>query len=403
MPAMQPAAIPLSLYVHIPWCVRKCPYCDFNSHERQDDAEPQYVAALIQDVVQECVRVPSLAERDIVSVFFGGGTPSLFSGASIQTILDGMRRQLRFASDCEITLETNPGTAEYDRFEAYLEAGVNRLSFGIQSFDPAKLKRLGRIHDEQQARAAVRAAQRAGFANINLDLMYALPEQTLAGALQDVAEAIALGPIHLSHYQLTLEPNTLFAAKPPPLPDDDLAYDMQLACQDAMAAAGFTQYEVSAYAAAGRQARHNRNYWQFGDYIGLGAGAHGKLTLPDGSIIRSARKKLPRSYLNGIATNHVLAEWQAIPKHRLPFEFMLNALRLNEGFAVAQFAQRTGLPWSDIQPQIDSAIADGLLELAAEPHGTLCRPTELGRRFLNDLIERFLPDESPPSDAIATR
>lgn len=394
MPIMLPAVIPLSLYLHIPWCVRKCPYCDFNSHERQDDAEPQYVAALIQDVRQECARVPSLVERDIVSVFFGGGTPSLFSGASIKAILDGMRASLRFAPDCEITLETNPGTAEYDRFEAYLEAGVNRLSFGIQSFDPAKLKRLGRIHDEQQARNAVRAAQAAGFTNINLDLMYALPEQTLAGALHDVTEALALGPMHVSHYQLTLEPNTLFAAKPPPLPDDDLAYDMQLACQAALAEAGYAQYEVSAYAPAGRQSRHNRNYWQFGDYIGLGAGAHGKLTLPDGAIIRSTRKKLPRSYLSGIAANQVVSAWQPIPNNRLPFEFMLNALRLNEGFPVSLFAERSGMPWSDIQPQVHAAIADGMLELVTEHDIEHCRPTELGRRFLNNLMERFLPDDA---------
>lgn len=393
---LNPASVPLSLYVHIPWCVRKCPYCDFNSHERQGDSEPQYVAALIRDLEQELARVPSLAEREISSVFFGGGTPSLFFGASIQRILDGMRAGLRFAADCEITLETNPGAAEYDRFEAYLDAGVNRLSFGIQSFDPAKLKRLGRIHDEQQARNAVRAAQAAGFSNINLDLMYALPEQDLAGALNDVAEAIALGPTHLSHYQLTLEPNTLFAAKPPPLPDDDLAFDMQLACQDALAAAGFQQYEVSAYAREGRRARHNVNYWQFGDYIGLGAGAHGKLSLPDRRIVRSARKKVPRSYLTGIADNQAIAEWQTIPDARLPFEFMLNALRLNEGFPVSLFSERTGLPLASIDATVRDAMQRGLLERVTSIGTEVLRPTELGRRFLNDLMERFLPTADAP-------
>lgn len=390
---MQPGTIFLSLYVHIPWCVRKCPYCDFNSHERQGDSETQYVEALIRDLDQELERVPSLAERDIVSVFFGGGTPSLFSGASIQRILDGMRAGLRFASDCEITLETNPGTAEYDRFEAYLEAGVNRLSFGIQSFDPVKLKRLGRIHDEQQARAAVRAAQQAGFRNINLDLMYALPEQDLAGALHDVAEAIALAPTHLSHYQLTLEPNTLFAAKPPPLPDDDLAFDMQLACQEALAAAGYAQYEVSAYARPGWRARHNVNYWQFGDYIGLGAGAHGKLTLPDGRMLRSARKKVPRSYLSGIGENQAVSEWQDIPRDRLPFEFMLNALRLNEGFALSQFTDRTGLSLAEIQAPMQTALDKALLASTQVDGIEMLQPSALGRRFLNDLIELFLPED----------
>lgn len=391
-PALDPASIPLSLYIHIPWCVKKCPYCDFNSHERApgagSDQERDYVVALALDLEQELSRVPELAGRAIRSVFFGGGTPSLFSGAAIHAILDHARSTLPFATDCEITLETNPGTIEHDRFEAYLGAGVNRLSFGIQSFDPAKLTRLGRIHDDTQARKAVRLAQRAGFDNINVDLMFALPEQDLAGALADVHAAIELGPTHVSHYQLTLEPNTLFAAKPPPLPDDELAYDMQLACQDVLSGAGFAQYEVSAYARADHQSRHNRNYWQFGDYIGIGAGAHGKITRSDGRIVRSSRKKLPRSYLDGIAGNFVLAEWNDIAPSQLPFEFMLNALRLNEGFAHALFTERTGLPFDAIAARVAHAVSLGLLD----DDGMRVVPTELGRRFLNNLIEQFLDE-----------
>ncbi len=386
--AIQPDHIPLALYIHIPWCVRKCPYCDFNSHERQGESEADYVEALGLDLRQDLQRVPEVRGRLITSVFFGGGTPSLFSGAAIARILDQARAEMSFAPDCELTLETNPGTAEYDRFEAYLEAGINRLSFGIQSFDPAKLRRLGRIHDDQQARQAVRAAQRAGFNRINLDLMYALPEQDLAGALADVESALELEPTHLSHYQLTLEPNTLFAAKPPPLPDEELGYDMQLACQERIAAGGFGQYEVSAYARPGQAAQHNLNYWRFGDYLGIGAGAHGKLTRADGSIVRSARKKLPKSYLAGIAGNQVLAEWRAIDRHRLPFEFMLNALRLNEGYAHTVFSERTGLPDDAIAGALAEAESRGLLERTA----THTRPTELGRRFLNDLVELFLED-----------
>jgi len=391
-PKLDPAAIPLSLYIHIPWCVKKCPYCDFNSHERAPGAgaeqERDYVAALGLDLEQELARVPELVGREIRTVFFGGGTPSLFSGDAIRTILRQARSTLPFAADCEITLETNPGTVEHDRFEAYLGAGVNRLSFGIQSFDPAKLKRLGRIHDETQARHAVRMAQQAGFRDINIDLMFALPEQDLAGALTDVHAAIDLGPTHLSHYQLTLEPNTLFAARPPPLPDDELAYDMQLACQEAISAARFAQYEVSAYARAGHRSRHNRNYWQFGDYIGIGAGAHGKITRADGRIVRSARKKLPRSYLDGIAGNFVLAEWNDIAPSQLPFEFMLNALRLNEGFARVLFTERTGLPFDAIATRVAHAVTLGLLD----DDGIRITPTEFGRRFLNNLIEQFLDE-----------
>ena len=293
---------PLSLYIHIPWCVKKCPYCDFNSHNRPD-AIPQaeYVAALLADLEQD---LPLVWGRTVTSVFFGGGTPSLFSADSIAAILDGAAARLSFRPGLEVTLETNPGTAEFDRFDAYRRAGVNRISFGIQSFDDGCLARLGRIHDSAQAERAVGMAQDAGFDNFNLDLMYALPGQTLAMALHDVERAVALQPTHLSHYQLTLEPNTVFAAKPPPdLPEDDIAWDMQEHCQAAMAAAGYAQYEVSAHARPGRQCAHNLNYWKFGDYLGIGAGAHGKLTLgAQQQVLRRWKLKHPAAWLAAAGT-----------------------------------------------------------------------------------------------------
>lgn len=379
---------PLALYVHIPWCVRKCPYCDFNSH-RHPETLPQaaYIDALLADLEQD---LPLVWGRPVHSVFFGGGTPSLFSADSIAAFLEGAAARLRFHPGLEVTLETNPGAVEHDDFAAYAAAGVNRLSFGIQSFDDGCLARLGRIHDSAQARRAVQQAQDAGFANINLDVMYALPQQSLAMALADLEQAFALQPAHLSHYQLTLEPNTVFAAKPPPgLPDDDSAWDMQDACQAALAAHGYAQYEVSAYARPGRQCAHNLNYWRFGDYLGIGAGAHGKITLPaqDG-ILRRWKLKHPTAYMQATASPARIGGDEWLTPERRPFDFMLNALRLNAGFPLSQFEARTGLQRKHITARLADLQAKGLIALdAAGEHLT---PTELGRRFLNELMAAFL-------------
>ena len=380
---MNPQALPLALYVHLPWCVRKCPYCDFNSHQRPAALPEQaYVDALLDDLDLD---LPLAQGRPLQSIFFGGGTPSLFSAAAIGRFLDGVRARLPLAADCEITLETNPGTAEFDRFEGYLRAGINRVSFGIQSFDDAMLQRLGRIHGSAEARAAVRMARAAGVENINLDLMYALPEQTLQGALSDLEAALELAPEHLSHYQLTLEPQTVFARFPPSgLPDDDLLMDMQEACQARLAAAGYAQYEVSAYAQPERQSRHNRNYWLYGDYLGIGAGAHGKYTHPAG-ILRRERERVPTRYLGGAR----IASERAVAPHERPFEYMLNALRLRAGFSKTQYAQRTGLTLED-HPGFADAVSRGLLLLREDD---VCA-SELGYRFLNDTIALFMTADS---------
>jgi len=377
---------PLALYVHVPWCVRKCPYCDFNSHARGAGLpERAYVEALVADLEQD---LPLAWGRPVTSIFFGGGTPSLFSAAAIGAILDAAAARLPLRPGLEVTLETNPGTAEHDRFEGYRAAGVNRLSFGVQSFDDGCLQRLGRIHDSAQAERAVKQAQDAGFGEINLDLMYALPGQDLAMALADLERALALAPTHVSHYQLTLEPNTLFAARPPAgIPDDDSAWDIQLACQQRLADAGFDQYEVSAYARPGRRCAHNLNYWRFGDYLGIGAGAHGKLTQPhDGSILRRWKHKHPERYLATAASADRIGGDEWIAMERRPFEYMLNALRLVDGFDLSDFEQRTGLPRATIAPQVDRAVADGWLRC----DGDRVQPTELGRRFTNDAIALFL-------------
>ena len=375
---------PLALYVHIPWCVKKCPYCDFNSHASPGRIpEAEYVAALLTDLAHDAALTRGRAIR---SVFFGGGTPSLFSAGSIARVLDAAASH-GLAADAEVTLETNPGTVEHDSFEGYRAAGVNRISFGVQSFDDDALKRIGRIHGAAEARDAVKLAQDAGFDNINLDLMYALPRQDRAGAERDVEAAIALAPAHVSHYQLTLEPNTLFAAHPPPLPGDDEAWAMQESCEALLADAGYAQYEVSAYARAGRRCAHNLNYWRFGDYLGVGAGAHAKRTDAAGTIHRSWKKKLPRAYLAAGGGPAALGGSEAIAQEQLPFEYMLNALRLNEGFALAEFAARTGLPAGAIAAPLERALARGWLTRAGD-HVT---PTPLGRRFLNDVIASFLP------------
>ncbi|TXH71912.1 MAG: radical SAM family heme chaperone HemW [Lysobacteraceae bacterium] len=390
---------PLSLYVHLPWCVRKCPYCDFNSHEYRDrdgrGAAPPfeaYVDALIADLEFD---LPLVWGRTVHSVFFGGGTPSLFPPEAIDRLLQAASGRVRFAPTCEITLETNPGAAEHGRFEDYRRAGVNRLSFGIQSFDDECLRRLGRIHDSAQADAAVKRAQDAGFDDVNLDLMYALPGQTVAMAEHDLARAFALRPSHLSHYQLTLEPNTVFAARPPQdLPDDDTAWQIQEHAQALLTQAGYAQYEISAYARPGRQCAHNLNYWRFGDYLGLGAGAHGKISLPDGDdgqagpgrILRRWKLKHPTAYLVHAGTAAAIGGDEAIAPEQRPFEFMLNALRLHEGFPIERFEARTGLPRRVIAEPVARAKTQGWL-VEAEGH---IRPTDTGLRFANDAISLFL-------------
>jgi putative oxygen-independent coproporphyrinogen III oxidase len=380
------ATPPLSLYVHLPWCVRKCPYCDFNSHEGRGVLPfAAYVDALIADLDHD---LPRVWGRTVQTVFFGGGTPSLFPPATIDAFLQAASARLRFAPGLEITLETNPGTAEHGRFEEYRAAGVNRISFGIQSFDDGCLQRLGRIHDSAQAEAAVRLAQDAGFDNFNLDLMYALPGQTLAMAEHDVERAIALQPTHLSHYQLTLEPNTVFAARPPAgIPDDDSSWDMQEHCQALMARAGFGQYEVSAYSRPDQQCAHNLNYWHFGDYLGIGAGAHGKLTSgSDQSILRRWKVKHPTDYLLKAGTDAAIGGDDLIAPAQRPFDYMLNALRLVDGFALTQFEKRTGLPRAAIAGELTIASERGWIAIT----GDRVVPTELGRRFTNDVIALFL-------------
>jgi len=379
---------PLSLYVHLPWCVRKCPYCDFNSHEARGPLPfAAYVDALVADLEHD---LPLAWGRSVHSVFFGGGTPSLFPADAVDAFLQAASARLRFAPGLEITLETNPGTAEHGRFGDYRAAGVNRISFGVQTFDDACLQRLGRIHDSAQADAAVKLAQDAGFDNFNLDLMYALPGQTLAMAERDIERAIALQPAHISHYQLTLEPNTVFAARPPTgMPDEDASWDMQDRCQAMLAAAGFAQYEVSAYARRGRECAHNLNYWHFGDYLGIGAGAHGKLTLgSEQQVLRRWKVKHPAAYLASAGTPAAIGGDETITAERRPFDYMLNALRLVDGFALAEFESRTGLSRTAIAPELERALDREWITLQDDR----VIPTDLGRRFTNDVISLFLPD-----------
>ena len=376
---------PLALYVHIPWCLRKCPYCDFNSHEHADRAalpEARYVDALLADLE---FALPSIWSRRVGSIFFGGGTPSLFGAAAIDRALAGIRARVPVAPDAEVTLEANPGTFEREKFAGFKAAGVNRLSLGIQSFDPQKLRALGRVHDEREAHAAAAAAL-AIFGNVNFDLMYALPDQTLAQARADVAAALAYAPPHLSFYHLTIEPNTLFHRHPPPLPDDDAAAEIGEAIEDALVAAGCLHYETSAFARAGSECRHNLNYWRFGDYLGIGAGAHSKLSFPD-RVLRQVRYKQPEQYLAQVERGSPLLEERAVGRGEIGFEFMLNALRLTAGVPVSLFAERTGFPLALVERELAEAERRGLLE---RDHQQL-RPTALGRRFLNDLQALFLP------------
>jgi len=382
----------LALYVHMPWCVRKCPYCDFNSHQlRSAQPDASYIDVLLEDFD---IEAPRLAGRRIDSVFFGGGTPSLFAPADFARLLRALRERIAFADDAEITLEANPGTIERGRFSGYAEAGINRVSLGAQSFDARALKVLGRIHSVDDTHRAVAELRAAKLDNFNLDLMYALPGQTQEEALHDVRTACSLGPSHISYYQLTLEPGTVFQARPPELPDEDAAWQIQTAGQKLLADSGYAQYEISAYAKEGARCRHNLNYWLFGDYLGLGAGAHGKLSIAKPmEILRTVKPKQPREYQNRVrrATDSVgetaiLGETACVAVADLPFEFMLNALRLNEGFARTCYEERTGLELEALEKKLQVGRERGLLE----PTGVGWRPTEFGRRFLNDLQASFL-------------
>jgi oxygen-independent coproporphyrinogen-3 oxidase len=387
---LQPGALnltalpPLSLYIHWPWCVRKCPYCDFNSHEASGAVPEQaYLDALRADLESA---LPLIWGRKIQTIFIGGGTPSLMSAAGLERLMSDVRTLLPLALDAEVTMEANPGTFEIEKFKSFRASGINRLSIGIQSFNGRHLQALGRIHDEREALRAVEIAH-AHFDNFNLDLMYALPGQTLAQATQDLDTALAFAPPHLSLYHLTMEPNTVFAKYPPQLPSDDESADIQDMIAERTLAAGYGHYEVSAYAQPGRQARHNRNYWEFGDYLGIGAGAHSKLSFPH-RVLRQARYKQPASFMEAAARGNAVHEEHEIARADMGFEFMLNALRLTEGFAPNLFGERTGMTINAIEPALDAAEAKGLIYRDFK----LIRPTEMGQRFLNDLQEMFLAE-----------
>ena len=377
--------IPLALYVHIPWCARKCPYCDFNSHEARGPVpESAYVDALLADLEQD---LPRVWGRRIDSAFIGGGTPSLFSAEALERLLSGLRARLPLRPDLEITLEANPGTVERGRFAEFREVGISRLSVGVQSFDDDQLRRLGRIHDRRDAFAATEAAHAAGLDNFNLDLMFGLPGQTVEQALADIANAIALQPAHVSYYQLTIEPNTRFHQSPPVLPDEETSDAIQGRAQAKLARQGYERYEISAYARDGRRCRHNLNYWEFGDYLGIGAGAHGKLTDPvAGRIRRPWKLKHPRDYLARAGTPAGVGEDAPIHQTDLPVEFLMNALRLVDGVPANLFAERTGLPLDALEPRLSRARARGLMERGTEQ----LQATELGLRFLNDLLQEFV-------------
>lgn len=380
--------IPLSLYIHVPWCIRKCPYCDFNSHQAgQDIPEQAYIQALLSDLSSE---LPHIWGRKLESIFIGGGTPSLFSAQGMDDLLNGIRALLPFRPNIEITMEANPGTFEQAKFQGFREAGINRLSVGVQSFNDNHLQALGRVHNRTEALQIADIVRAAGFDNFNLDLMFALPEQSVTQALADLEQAIDLQPTHLSWYQLTLEPNTLFYKYPPQLPDEDLAAEIQLAGQQLINSSCYTQYEVSAYARPGFQCRHNRNYWEFGDYVAIGAGAHGKLTQPaQGSIIRYHKYRQPTEYMQYAMQGQARSGEQTLSTSDSVFEFMLNALRLRDGFAVSLFEERTGLAVQQhLQAGLEQAVQRGLLDF----NGDRVRPTTTGWQFLNEVIQGFLED-----------
>ncbi|MFJ5458864.1 MULTISPECIES: radical SAM family heme chaperone HemW [Pectobacterium] len=374
---------PLSLYIHIPWCVQKCPYCDFNSHALKGDVPHQeYVDHLLADLDTD---LPLASGRELHSIFIGGGTPSLLSAEAMQALLDGVRARIPLTPDAEITMEANPGTVEADRFSGYQRAGINRISIGVQSFDPQKLTRLGRIHGPDEAKRAAHLATGLGLRSFNLDLMHGLPDQSLDEALDDLRQAIALNPPHLSWYQLTIEPNTLFSSRPPTLPDDDALWDIYEQGHALLSAAGYQQYETSAYAKPGYQCQHNLNYWRFGDYLGIGCGAHGKLTFSDGRILRTVKVRHPRGYMQGT----YLDKQHDVANDERPFEFFMNRFRLLEAAPRADFTAYTGLEEHSIRPQLDQALAQGYLTETA----THWQITEHGKLFLNSLLELFLAEE----------
>ncbi|MBA0205646.1 radical SAM family heme chaperone HemW [Pectobacterium aroidearum] len=374
---------PLSLYIHIPWCVQKCPYCDFNSHALKGDVPHQeYVDHLLADLDTD---LPLASGRELHSIFIGGGTPSLLSAEAMQALLDGVRARIPLTPDAEITMEANPGTVEADRFSGYQRAGINRISIGVQSFDPQKLTRLGRIHGPDEAKRAAHLATGLGLRSFNLDLMHGLPDQSLDEALDDLRQAIALNPPHLSWYQLTIEPNTLFSSRPPTLPDDDALWDIYEQGHALLSAAGYQQYETSAYAKPGYQCQHNLNYWRFGDYLGIGCGAHGKLTFSDGRILRTVKVRHPRGYMQGT----YLDKQHDVANDDRPFEFFMNRFRLLEAAPRADFTAYTGLEEHCIRPQLDQALAQGYLTETA----THWQITEHGKLFLNSLLELFLAEE----------
>jgi len=377
--------IPLSLYIHIPWCEKKCPYCDFNSHDNKAFFdEDQYVKSLLSDLKQDLIDF-DISNREIKSVFIGGGTPSLFSGAAYKKLFSEISQHLTL-DDAEITLEANPGSSEREKFKTYREAGINRLSIGVQSFNAKALQRIGRIHNDGDAQVAAQAATDAGFDNFNLDIMFALPEQTLEQAIFDVETAISHSPTHLSCYQLTLEPNTLFYNQPPKLPSTDRAWEMQTEIQKVLSASNYQQYEVSAYAQPNKQCRHNLNYWQFGDYLAIGAGAHGKITKSDGTIQRYWKQKQPKTYISNSDSKNRIGETKTIDQKDLPFEFMVNNLRLKNGFSLEQFTNTTGLEPTTIQAIIEQHIQDGLIEKKQ----LLYKPTDKGFLFIDSILQSFL-------------
>ena len=375
-----PELPPLSLYIHIPWCVQKCPYCDFNSHALKGEVpHSEYLQHLLNDLDQD---LPLTAGREVRTIFIGGGTPSLLSSEAMQQLMDGVRARLPLAADAEITMEANPGTVEADRFSGYQRAGINRISIGVQSFSPQKLTRLGRIHGPDEAVRAAQLAAGLGLRSFNLDLMHGLPDQSLEEALDDLRQAIALNPPHLSWYQLTIEPNTLFGSRPPVLPDDDALWDIFEQGHQLLSAAGYQQYETSAYAKPGYRCEHNLNYWRFGDYLGIGCGAHGKLTQPDGRIVRTVKTRHPRGFMKG----NYLDKQHDVPDEDKPFEFFMNRFRLLEAAPRADFQRYTGLNEAVIRPQIDAAIAAGYVQEQPE-HWQI---TEKGKLFLNSLLELFM-------------
>ncbi|NCF28743.1 MAG: radical SAM family heme chaperone HemW [Gammaproteobacteria bacterium] len=392
MATVEPIAA-LGLYVHLPWCTRKCPYCDFNSHAASDLPELSYISALLADLDHDQARITG---RPLESIFIGGGTPSLFSVSAIASLLGGIRERVDLAPDCEITLEANPGSAEADRFAGYLAAGVNRLSIGVQSFDDAALKSIGRIHDARTAHLAVETAQAAGMERINIDLMYGLPGQSRRAALADVEQALEHGVSHLSHYELTIEPNTLFQRFPPPRPDEDALWAMHESSLALIESAGLRRYEISAYSRPGAECRHNLNYWRFGDYLGIGAGAHGKLTRgASGVIERSVKHRHPRRYLAALGGGDHEARRGPVAAAELPLEFMLNAARLLGGFSEELFEARTGLPISVISAPLAQAEERGLIR---RKRGSIL-PTERGTQFLNDFLILFEPQSPAPPEA----